>query len=105
MSVSSGFPPDLLSQPKAMRMAYFTGLTIAHPLLVKAYEHLRRAISEPSADSLIFVFGPTGVGKTTMTLRFGQRLIEEMSLELTADRGRIPIVSVEAVAPDSGSFN
>jgi len=105
MSVNSGFPPDLLSQPKAMRMAYFTGLTIAHPLLVKAYEHLRRAISEASADSLIFVFGPTGVGKTTMMLRFGQRLIEEMSLELTADRGRIPIVSVEAVAPDSGSFN
>jgi hypothetical protein len=57
MAVGSGFPPDLLSQPKAARMAYFTGLTIAHPLLVQAYERLRRAVSEASSDSLIFVFG------------------------------------------------
>jgi hypothetical protein len=105
MAIGSGFPPDLLSQPKAARMAYFTGLTIAHPLLVQAYERLRRAVSEASSDSLIFVFGPSGVGKTTMMRRFEQHLIEEMSQELTADRGRIPVVSVEAVAPDSGAFN
>jgi GTPase SAR1 family protein len=105
MTAGPGFPPDLLSQPKATRIAYFTGLTIAHPLLVHAYEHLRRAVSEASSDSLIFVFGPSGVGKTTMMLRFEQHLIEEMSPELTADCGRIPVVSLEAVAPDSGSFN
>jgi hypothetical protein len=105
MAIGSGFPPDLLSQPKAARMAYFTGLTIAHPLLVQAYERLRRAVSEASSDSLIFVFGPSGVGKTTMMRRFEQHLIEEMSHELAADRERIPVVSVEAVAPDSGNFN
>ena len=96
---------DLLSEPKAARMAYFTGLTIAHPLLAQAYERLRHAVSEASSDSLIFVFGPSGVGKTTMMRRFERHLIEEMSQELTADRGQIPAVSVEAVAPDSGGFN
>jgi hypothetical protein len=105
MTSGPGFPPDLLSQPKSARMAYFTGLTIAHPLLVQAYEHLRRTVNEASPDSLVFVFGPTGVGKTTLLQRFEQRLIEELGPELTADRGRIPVLSVEAVAPDSGSFN
>src|SRR6266511_6146428 len=78
------FHPTCSLSRKRCGWRYFTGLTIAHPLLVKAYEHLRRAISEVSSDSLIFVFGPSGVGKTTMTLRFEQRLIEEMSLELAA---------------------
>ena len=52
MEIGPGFPPDLLSQPKETRMAYFTGLTIAHPLLVQAYERLRRAVSEATSDSL-----------------------------------------------------
>src|SRR5262245_58125236 len=105
MEIGPGFPPDLLSQPKETRMAYFTGLTIAHPLLVQAYERLRRAVSEATSDSLIFIFGPSGVGKTTMMRRFERHLIEETNQELMADGGRIPVVSVEAVAPDSGSFN
>jgi ABC-type nitrate/sulfonate/bicarbonate transport system ATPase subunit len=105
MSVNPGFPPDLLTQPAAARLAYFTQLTIAHPLLTEAYEHLRRVVNESSSGSLVFVFGPTGVGKTTMRLRFEQRLIEEMATELAAERGRIPVISVEAVAPDSGNFN
>jgi GTPase SAR1 family protein len=105
MEIGPGFPPDLLSQPKETRMAYFTGLTIAHPLLVQAYERVRRAVSEATSDSLIFIFGPSGVGKTTMMRRFERHLIEETNQELMADRGRIPVISVEAVAPDSGSFN
>ena len=50
------------------------------------------------------VFGPTGVGKTTLRIRTEQILTEQLRPELEADRSRIPVVSVEAAAPESGSF-
>jgi hypothetical protein len=50
-------------------------------------------------------FGPTGVGKTTLRLKTEQLITAEMLSELREDCTRIPVVSVEAVAPESGSFN
>ena len=61
---------------------------------------LRRAIQEPAGRSLVFVIGPTGVGKTTLRLRIEQELKQAAEPE----PGRIPVVGFEAVAPDSGSF-
>ena len=83
----------------------FRSLTVAHPRLVQAKEALVNAIRGAEPNSLIFVFGPTGVGKTTLRLKTEQLIAAEMLNELREDRSRIPVVSVEAVAPESGSFN
>jgi len=72
---------------------------------VEAKEMLMNAIRGAEPNSLIFVFGPTGVGKTTLRLKTEQLIAAEMLNELREDRTRIPVVSVEAVAPESGSFN
>ena len=53
----------------------------------------------------MFVFGPTGVGKTTLRLKAEQILTAELHAELEQDRGRLAVVSVEAVAPESSSFS
>ncbi|MCL4394917.1 MAG: ATP-binding protein [Chloroflexi bacterium] len=87
------------------RLERFRSLTIAHPRLVEAKERLTNAIRGAEPNSLIFVFGPTGVGKTTLRLKIEQLIAAEMLSELREDRSRIPVVSVEAVAPESGSFN
>jgi hypothetical protein len=63
------------------------------------------AIRGAEPNSLIFVFGPAGVGKTTLRLKTEQLITAELLNQLQEDRMRIPVASVEAVAPESGSFN
>jgi energy-coupling factor transporter ATP-binding protein EcfA2 len=89
----------------AAQLERFRTFTVAHPRLVEAKETLVDAIRGAEPNSLIFVFGPTGVGKTTLRLKAEQLITSEMLSELQQDRTRIPVVSVEAVAPESGSFN
>lgn len=105
MANEIGCPKEILTHPLESRLAYFSKITIAHPLLIEAYEKLRRAILEPAGSTLIFVIGPTGVGKTTLQQRIKQKLDQEIKPLLDADPGRLPIVSVEAVGPDSGNWS
>lgn len=99
------FPPELLNQSPDARLGYFKSLTIAHPLLRDADVALKQAIHEPAGWSLIFVYGPTGVGKTTLRRRVEQDLKESMTEALRQDPGMIPVVSIEAPAPDSSQFS
>jgi AAA domain len=99
------FPRVLLTQPVSQRLAYFRSYTIAHPLLKEADTTLKHAIQEPAGGSLIFVFGPTGVGKTTLRLRIEQHLRKIFLSTAKEDPGRIPVVGFEAAAPDTGNFN
>ena len=105
MATPPGFPRSLLVEPWSARLAYFQRYTVAHPQLMDAKERLIAAIQNAEPNSLVFVFGPTGVGKTTLRQRTEQLLTAERSEQLEQDRGRLAVVSVEAVAPDSGSFS
>jgi hypothetical protein len=99
------FPPDLLEQSPEARLDYFRSFTIAHPLLREADAALKQAIQEPTGWSLIFVYGPTGVGKTTLRRRVEKHLKEAMMEALRQDTGMLPVVSLEAPAPDSHQFS
>jgi hypothetical protein len=101
----SYFPPELLEKSIAERLAYFEAFTIAHPKLKEVYDILMKTINEPAGASFIFVYGPSGVGKTTLKQRVEQKIMEAHLSNLTADKGRIPVVGIEAVAPESRNFN
>ena len=105
MALSPGFPCSLLEGPRSTRLAHFRSYTVAHPLLVAAKEKLAAAIWDSEPNSLIFVAGPTGVGKTTLRIRAEQFLTDGLRAELKEDRERVAVVSVEAMAPESGSFS
>lgn len=100
-----GFPRSLLEEPASARLQYFRGLTVAHPHLVQANEKLLDTIFESPPNSVVLVYGPTGVGKTTLCMKAQQTLTERFINDLTADAGRIPVASVEAMAPESGNFS
>jgi AAA domain len=101
----AGFPRELLDRPTSDRLTYFRSYTTAHPRLKRVSDALRRAIQEPAGCSLILVIGPTGVGKTTLRLRIEQELKEQFLAANEKDPGRIPVVGLEAAAPDSGNFS
>jgi len=99
------FPAELLTPAPATRLAYFTTCTIAHPRLQEAEQALREAISEPTGALLVFFYGPTGVGKTTVLQRRRQQITEERRAEMERDPGWRPMVGMEAIAPERGDFN
>ncbi|HEY9693624.1 MAG TPA: ATP-binding protein [Oculatellaceae cyanobacterium] len=105
MTRLTGFPRELLTRPATERFAYFEHYTVGHPRLKEVSEILLRTIAEPAGASFIFVYGPSGVGKTTLRLRVEQKLIELALPKLESDRGCVPVVGVEAVAPESRNFN
>lgn len=102
--MTSAAIPRRATQDGSEQLARFQAFTVAHPRLLAAKESLMTALRESEPNSIIMVFGPTGVGKTTLRLRVEQILIEELRPKLDANRWRIPVASVEAIAPDSGSF-
>lgn len=89
------------SQKSSDRLDPFKRYTVAHPILMHTDERLRRAIEEPASRSLIFVYGPTGVGKTTMRQHVETKLLENDGSD---GPGQLPLASLETPAPESGSF-
>src|SRR6266699_5262197 len=100
----SGFPRELLEQTPTARLDYFKGYTLAHPALSGAFDEVWNALREPAGALLIFVFGPTGVGKTTLLAHIEKRLIERALPMLEQDRSHLPVVKLEAVAPSARQF-
>ena len=105
MTLQEGFPRKILNQSSEDRLAYFEQHKIDHPMLKKVFNQLLDARDKPDKGSLLFLYGPTGVGKTTLIEKIIEKLIERSLKQLEIDRGRVPVVAVEAVAPESGNFN
>lgn len=105
MNQTDKFPRELLKEAKEARMKYFFDLTIGHPRLLGVYEDLLRAIRNPFPGKLIFVYGPSGVGKTTLWRRVQKQILEDMLPQFEKDRGRIPFVGIDLASPDSGHFS
>lgn len=105
MSTDRQFPLELLEQSQSARLAYYDAYTMGHPHLDAAFETLKPLIRHSGDSRVIFIVGPTGVGKTKLRLLAQKWVIEELLAESETDRGRIPIASVEAVLQKSGLFN
>ena len=96
--------PKPLDQRPAELVAAFQTATIAHPILRRVDAAARQAITAPDTKNLVIVYGPTGVGKTTLIRRIKRVLDEEIADELRSDTGRAPVPIVNAVAPESTTF-
>ncbi len=100
-----GFPRELLKQPMEARRHYFEKQVVAHHHLKQVYEALLHAVRYPAGTSLIWVVGPTGVGKTTLLQRLVKQLIEDAAHDPATTPGHMPAMLMEAVSPDTGNFS
>src|SRR5437588_4455992 len=92
------FPRELLLRSKEERFDYFKNKIFGHDRLLEVDEQLLNAVLYPTGVSLILVYGPTGVGKTTLRRRIEQKLLELEMEAMLKDPGYLPVVSMEAIA-------
>lgn len=99
----SNRPHHVLSRQEKLDL--FRNCTVVHPHLKKAYEEFRDAVNNPGGASIIFLFGPTGVGKTTLLRQIMKVMLSEKTARLERDPNYLPVATAEARAPESGSFD
>ena len=107
------FDPALLTQPAAMRLAWFEKeCTIEHLSLLRALETILHTICSPGEGeslnrlgTMTLVIGPARVGKTTLIRLLEQRLLERARDRMLRDKSHLPFVSVSATGPGSGRFD
>src|SRR6266700_1678161 len=98
------FPRHLLNESPASRLDYFKAYTVAHPALKQADQAVWNALREPAGAALIFVVGPTGVGKTTLLAQIEKRLIELAMTQSHAEHSRLAALKLDAVSPALTQF-
>ncbi|MDF5729754.1 MAG: AAA family ATPase [Rhizonema sp. PD38] len=96
---------DLLTQ--------FKEYAVLHPQLARVDILLMRAIREPAGFAHVLVYGPSGVGKTTMIRQIAKRLNETVPVLESGTHSsyrngtvpNVPLLLVETRPPDNGVFN
>lgn len=102
--LKQSFPRELLAQPPSACLDYFKAYTAAHPFLERADTQVRNALREPGGALLIFIIGPTGVGKTTLLTFIEQRLLKQAQARLSQDPDHVPVIKLDAMAPSARQF-
>src|SRR6266516_5903936 len=103
-NLKQSFPRELLDQPPSARLSYFKAYTVAHPFLERADEKVRNTLREPGGALLIFIIGPTGVGKTTLLTFIEQRLLKLAQAQLSHDPDYVPVIKLDAMASSARQF-
>lgn len=99
------FPKELLDKSLDERHEYFKKYTVSHPAFEVAYQDLIDRINNGSKNSIILVYGPAGAGKSKLIEKIQEKILTENIETYINNRGLLPLLAVEAVPPDTGSFD
>ncbi len=112
----------VLSPEAQAKLSAFKAYTVTHPLLEQTGTALIQALREPAGFAHVLLYGPTGVGKTTVlthvTAHLSPFFLSQSTLapgaaaSLSARapyppeaRSPSPLLLLEARIPDGGTFN
>ena len=105
MNTDRSFPPALLADSEARRLAYFETLWIVHPHLEEALSRLKRLLRLNGAGHLIVLNGPTGSGKTRLCQMVLAEYIDAAQQRMEAEPEYVPGFMVELAANHDGRFD
>lgn len=81
------------------RLEAFKAVKVKHPRLEEVDRVVTQTIEEPAGSTHLLLYGPSGVGKSTVTKRLTERFIAA-----ERDRAIVPVVWVEARPSDTGVY-
>jgi len=99
------FPFNLNEASVEEKKEYFLNRTINHPKLNKAFLEVMEKINEGPKGKVFLVYGPTGVGKSTLCKRVRSEIISKHIINSKNNIGEVPVVKLELPSPDNGKFN
>src|SRR5712691_5106643 len=95
------------------KKARFKEATVTHRWLEQTDRAVMRAIRENGGFAYVFVYGPSGVGKTTMIHQVSRHFdgtvpsprAARFSFPLSGSRSIVPVLLLETRPPDGAAFN
>lgn len=94
------------------QLTHFKEYAVSHPQLVQVDQVLMQAIREPAGFAHVLVYGPSGVGKTTMIRQITRRFHQmhspsppSMPNYRNGSSDPVPLLLLETRPPDGGAFN
>lgn len=103
-----------LSSTQVADLSRFKAYATSHTLLQEVDRHLSLAIEEPAGFAYVLLYGPSGVGKTTLIRQMEQRSRQADEALQFASVGappraaplpRVPLLLLEVRPPDGSTFN
>jgi hypothetical protein len=98
--MQSKVPKDILEGSIKQKLAFFDGQYIPHHHFEEAVKELVPAILHAGPESLIYVIGPGGLGKSALKREVIKQLYNEFKHELERDKGRVLLVDYEIDMPN-----
>jgi AAA domain len=95
MNKTDGFPKELLKQPWEKRLKFFHERKIIHGRMKTISDKIISAVHRRAGEGLIFVVGPTRIGKTTVLEYVISELLKESMDEMLKNPGCIPVAWME----------
>src|SRR2546429_30517 len=81
------------------RLEGFKAVNVKHPRLDEVDQQVTQAIDEHAGYTLLLLYGPSGVGKSTVIRRIAERFCTD-----APHPARVPVVLIEARPSDTGTY-
>ncbi|EMG38588.1 AAA domain containing protein [Desulfocurvibacter africanus PCS] len=87
------------------KLLYFDSIKVLHPIAASTLDTLETTTIPESGADIVLLIGPTGVGKTTISKNFLEKIIKANQYEIVNDKSYIPIVYITAPASGESVFS